>query len=200
MIKKILLSVLVVCFLPALLSPGLAHAGSGLNVLSSSAEMDFPARLTFSLSAESDASITDIRLSYKVDRMEHARVTSEVFIEFIPSTSVATEWVWDMRKTGGLPPGSSVTYWWTVTDAGDNRVETVPARINVEDRRYNWKSVVQDKVTLYWYKGDESFAGELINRNPGSLSGTHSFFFTRNIERQHGQGGGSWEYLNFRGL
>jgi len=170
MIKKIVLSVLIICFLLGMLSPGLVKADSGLNVLSSMAEMDFPARLIFSLSAESDTNITDIRLSYRVDRMEHAKITSEVFIKFVPSTSVVTEWVWDMRKTGGLPPGSSVTYWWTLTDAGDNRVETAPARVSIEDRRYDWRSITEGKVTLYWYKGDDSFAKELMKATQGALT------------------------------
>jgi hypothetical protein len=162
MIKRITLSALVICCLLVLLSPGLVQAGNGLAVLSSSAEMDFPLKLNFSLSARDDVNITDIRLHYQVDRMEHAQITSEVYIEFVPATEVATHWIWDMRKTGGLPPGSSVTYWWTVTDTGGNRMETDPARILIEDNRYDWRSLTEGKVTLFWYKGDDAFAGKLM--------------------------------------
>jgi len=170
MIKKSSLVVLVICLFLALLSPGLAQAGSGLTVLTSSAEMDFPSNLTFNLSAESDVDIADIRLNYTVDRMEHARITSEIYIEFVPATSVSAQWVWDMRRTGGLPPGSSLTYWWTVTDTGGSRVKTEPARISIEDNRYEWRSLTRGKVTLYWYKGDDSFAGELMEAAQGALT------------------------------
>jgi len=170
MIKKSSLVVLVIGLLLALLGPGLAQAGSGLTVLTSSAEMDFPSSLTFNLSAESDVDIADIRLHYMVDRMGHAQVTSEIYIEFIPATSVAAQWVWDMRRTGGLPPGSSVAYWWTVTDTGGSRVKTEPARIRVEDNRYDWRSLTWGKVTLYWYEGDDSFAGELMAAAQGALT------------------------------
>jgi hypothetical protein len=107
MIKKSILSIAIGLLL-LLLVPGMVQAESELSVLTSSAEMDFPTRLIFNVSARSDASITDIRLHYRVERMEHALITSEVYIEFTPATSVTEEWVWDMRKTGGLPPGSRV--------------------------------------------------------------------------------------------
>jgi hypothetical protein len=169
--KKIISSVLAICMLLGLwLVPGQVQAGDGPAVLSSSAEMNFPASLTFRISAESGTDITDIRLSYKVERMEHARVVSEVFIKFTPANSVSTQWVWDMRKTGGLPPGSSVDYWWKVTDADGSEVETVPARVNIEDSRYDWHRLIEGEVTLYWYKGDDSFAGELMAATQKALT------------------------------
>jgi hypothetical protein len=170
MIKKTARLVLVIGCLVALFGPGLARADSELTVLASSAEMVFPSSLNFSLSAGSDVNITDIRLHYTVDRMAHAQITSEVYIEFMPATSVSEEWVWDMRKTGGLPPGSSVAYWWTVTDAGGNKVTTDLARIQIEDNRYDWRSLAEGKVTLYWYKGDDAFAGELMAVAQGALT------------------------------
>ena len=162
MIKRVSLLILVIPLLLASLSPGLAQASSGLTVLKSSAEVDFPASLNFSLSAESDTDITDIRLHYMVERMTHAEVVSEVYIDFEPAPVVDAEWAWDMRKTGGLPPGSSVRYWWTVADADGNKVQTEPVRVRVDDHRYAWNDLTQGKVTLYWYEGDDSFARELM--------------------------------------
>jgi len=162
MINKAGILALVVCLLLAILSPGLVQAQSGLTVLDSSAQAEFPANLKFNLSAESDVAITDIRLHYAVDRVSFAQVTSEVYIEFVPSPAVEAEWTWDMRKMGGLPPGSSVDYWWTVKDASGSRVETAPVKVHFDDLRYPWHSLTEGKVTLYWYKGDESFAREIM--------------------------------------
>jgi hypothetical protein len=170
MIKKSILSAIAIGLLLVLLIPGIVQADSELSVLTSSAEMDFPSRLIFSVSARSDVNINDIRLHYRVDRMEHALITSEVYIEFIPSTRVSEEWVWDMRKTGGLPPGSGVDYWWTVTDADGDRVETNIARVQIEDKRYDWQSITEGMVTLYWYQGDDSFSGELMAAAQGALA------------------------------
>jgi hypothetical protein len=170
MMKRTLLSFLAILLLLAFFISGAVKADSPLAVLDSSARMDFPARLIFNISAGSDASITDIRLHYRVDRKEHAKVTSEVYIGLTPAKSVTTQYILDMRKTGGLPPGSSLSYWWTVADASGKKVETTPARINIEDGRYNWRKNTQGRVTLYWYQGDDSIAGELMAATQQALT------------------------------
>ena len=164
MIRKSVLLALVACLSLALLVPRLvqAQAQSELVVLVSSAQAEFPSRLDFSLSAESNTNITDIRLHYIVDMEGFAQVTSEVYIEFVPATTADVGWTWDMRKTGGLPPGSSVDYWWVVEDDENGMVETAPAKVNFDDFRYPWRSLTEGKLTLYWYEGRESFAQELM--------------------------------------
>jgi len=153
----------VLCLFLALLSPCLVQAQGGLAIVDSSADVEFPYKLDFSLSVESDVDITDIRLHYQVDRMSFARVTSEVSVDFVPAASVDADWSWDMRKTGGLPPGSGVLYWWTVGDASGDRVETAPIEIRFDDNRYPWQSLTEGRVTIYWYQGEDSFAQELMD-------------------------------------
>lgn len=169
MTKRIGLTLLIICLL-LLLSPGSVQADSRLAVLSSSAETDFPAAINFKLSAESDVNITDIRLNYSVGRIGFAQVTSEVYIEFAPAARVETEWLWDMRMTGGLPPGSVVEYWWTVIDAKGDRARTESVRIPFDDTRYAWQSLTDGKVTFYWYKGDSAFVQGLRTATRQALS------------------------------
>ena len=162
MIKKLGVLALVCCLFLLILSPSLVQAQGGLIVLDSSAQVEFPSKLNFSLSAQSEVNITDIRFHYVIDRLSYAQVTSEVYIEFTPATTVEASWDWDMRKTGGLPPGSSLEYWWTVEDAKQDKIETAPIRVQFDDTRYSWRSLTEGEVTIYWYKGDESFARELM--------------------------------------
>lgn len=162
MISKVrILALALLVFLP-LLSPAPVQAQGELTIVDSSVQADFPHRLSFSLSAKSDVNITDVRLHYQVDQMSFAQVTSEVYIEFIPATSINVDWTWDMRKTGGLPPGSSVVYWWTVEDAQGDRAETAPVQVSFDDDRYPWRSLTEGKVTIYWYEGGGSFAQEVM--------------------------------------
>jgi len=144
------------------LRPATVQAVDGLQVLESRVQVDFPMKVDFSLSASGDADITDIRLHYTVDRMSHAEVVSEVILQFEPATMVDAGWGWDLRKIGGLPPGSSLSYWWTIEDARGEKMETGPAVIQMDDDRYPWRSLSEGLLTLYWYEGDESFAGELM--------------------------------------
>jgi len=162
MIKKASILALVIYLFLSILSPVLVQAQSGLAILDSSAQAEFPSRLSFNLAAQSDVNITDIRLGYTVDRASFAQVTSEVYIEFAPATTVDVEWTWDMRKTGGLPPGAGVDYWWTVEDASGGRIETAPSQVQFDDNRYSWRSLTEGEVTIYWYKGNDSFAREIM--------------------------------------
>ena len=168
--KKIIFLFLLVFSLLVFLVPGAVRAGSGLTVSDASAQVNFPASITFSIAAESDVSITDIRLHYSVERMTFSQVTAEVYITFIPAKSVKTQSILDMRKTGGLPPGSTVDYWWTVTDAAGKKIETGLYSVHIEDERYDWKILQQGQVTLYWYEGDNSFAGELMAATQDALA------------------------------
>ncbi|UCC90427.1 MAG: peptidase MA domain-containing protein [Dehalococcoidia bacterium] len=162
MINKAYLLALAACLFLALLAPSLVQAQGGLTILDSRAQAEFPYRLNFSLSAESDVNITDIRLHYRVDRIGFAQVTSEVYIEFVPTNTVGIDWSLEMVKIGGLPPGSNIDYWWTVKDAKGDRVETAPVVVKLDDTRYPWQSLIEGKVTICWYQGDQSFAQELM--------------------------------------
>ena len=162
MIKKLTLLALAIFSLLALLGPGLVRAQPELTIRDSSAQVAFPLAISFGVSAESAADITDIRLHYRVDRLSFAPVTSEAYIEFQPATEVSVNWSLEMIRIGGLPPGSSVEYWWTVEDAGGDKAATAPAIVLLADNRYDWRSLTEGRVTLYWYQGDEPFAQELM--------------------------------------
>ena len=170
MINKARLLALAVCLFLALLVPSLVQAQGRLAILDSSAQAEFPLRLNFGLSAESDTNITDIRLHYRVEQVGFAQVTSEVYIEFVPASSVNIDWSLEMMKIGGLPPGSSVEYWWTVEDVRGDRVETAPVQVRFDDTRYPWQSLTQGKVIICWYQGDQSFAQELMLAAQQSLA------------------------------
>ncbi len=145
------------------------QADSGISVLDSSVEVHFPAALVFNLEAESDFDIVNARLHYQVDKMNYAQVTSEGWPDFTPATRVATNWIWDMRKSS-LPPGAAVTYWWTIEDTSGNKVETSSNTVHFNDIRYDWRSLTEGQLTLFWYEGDDSFAQELMNASEQGLA------------------------------
>ncbi len=163
MIKKVGILALVLCLLLVILTPGQVQAQSELAIVNSSAVAIFPYQLSFSLSARSSVNITDIRLCFTVDRVGFAEVVSEGYVEFTPATTVDVSWALEMVKIGGLPPGSTVAYWWRVEDASGERVESAPAQIRYDDARYSWRSLTEGKVTIYWYNGDDLFTQELMS-------------------------------------
>jgi len=159
MIKRILLLTLVLLLL---LTPSLVNAESEISVLDSSVETHFPSELIFHLEAESPANIVDARLHYQVEKMNYTQVTSEGWPDFTPATKIETSWTWDMRKAS-LPPGSAITYWWTIEDAEGRKDETPPSGVCFDDLGYDWQSLTEGELNLFWYEGDDSFAGELMD-------------------------------------
>jgi len=174
MIKKILVSIVSAVLISSVFAaPVLARPEGGLTVLENSAEAEFPQSINFTLTAESSVDITDIRLHYTVDHESFARVTSEVYIEFTPYTFVNIEGDLDMRKTGGLPPGTVIKYWWTLEDSDGNRTETVPVDVLFDDPRHDWQVLSEGQITMYWYEGDRSFADALMSAAQDGLELLH---------------------------
>jgi hypothetical protein len=163
MTKRFAIIALVVCLTLAALSPVIVQAQGELSVINSWAEADFPTSLSLNLSARSNFNITDIRLCYSVDHIGFADVFSEALLDFVPATTVDVSWSLDMVKVGGLPPGSSLDYWWKIEDASGARLETEPANVRFEDTRYDWDSLTEGELTLYCYQHDEAFVNELMD-------------------------------------
>jgi hypothetical protein len=160
--KKLSVIICTVILLQMVVPFTSSQAAGGISIISDSVVAEYPDKLNFSLSVESDSDITDVRLHYQVDRLCYADVTSEVYIDIYPDTVIEAEWSWDMRKTGGLPPGTVVKYWWTITDASGAGLETQPDILAYYDNRYSWQKIEKDGVTLYWYKGNREFAEALL--------------------------------------
>jgi hypothetical protein len=157
----------IILALLLLLSPSPVAAETGIAVIASDVDVDFPSRAVFTVQAESYVDIVDVRLRYQVDRMNYAEVISEGWADFTTSTRIEANWVWDMTNAS-LPPGAEVTYWWIIEDADGNRVETSPEIMHFDDSRFTWHSLTSSVgdgagMTLSWYTGGDSFARELMN-------------------------------------
>jgi hypothetical protein len=158
MIKRI---ILISLLLLLWIIPSIASADSGIVILDETVELDFPQKIIFHLGANSDVDIVDARLHYQVIKRNYAQVVGEGWPDFIPADSIKTSWVWDMRKSS-LPPGVAIIYWWTVEGADGEFIQTTPLELNYDDLRYDWQSLNEGQIILYWYEGDDSFARELM--------------------------------------
>ena len=167
--KSFVLIIMIACIVITLVPMTGAVAAEGLTVRDNGTVIDFPMGVMFSVDAESSSDIIDIRLHYMIDRERFARVVNEIKLPFTSDDTVTAEWYWDMRMTGGLPMGTNVDYWWTVTDESGTIAESLPVTLILEDTRYDWRSIEDGMVTLNWYHGDEAFAGELMDATQGSL-------------------------------
>jgi hypothetical protein len=150
-----------------LLGPSLVTAEAGITVIASDVDVNFPSQAVFTVEAESNVNIVDVRLYYQVDKMNYAEVISEGWADFTPANKIDANWVWDMSNAS-LPPGGEVTYWWMIEDDDGNRVETAPKIMHFDDSRFAWQSLTSSVgegggMTLFWYTGGDSFARELMD-------------------------------------
>ena len=148
-----------------LAAPALAQGAN----LEPSVEVDFPSAITFRLRAEAPVEITRAVLRYELERITCFQEVVERQGTLTPGKRVEATWTWDMRKTGGLPAGATMKYSWTVTDAQGGKHQTEEKTFIFEDQRYSWRKIESERVTLFWYRGDEAFARRLLQASTTTL-------------------------------
>ncbi len=141
----------------------------GFTVTLGTPEVDFPESMEFRVQVEGGAEVTGISLQYRMDRMGIFPVTSVVFPDFTPGVKTTAAWTWDMEQTGGLPPGADLTYWWSIEDSAGHRADTPARTASFDDGRHEWRKLDGSGFTLYWYKGDDGFAGQLVDAGEEAL-------------------------------
>lgn len=92
MLKKICFVILAVSLLAISGSTIAVGAQTEITVIRNSTDISFPQSIGFTLEAESNQDIIDIRLQYTVDRHSFAQVTSEVLFSFEPGRNVTVSW------------------------------------------------------------------------------------------------------------
>ncbi len=58
---------------------------------------------------------------------------------------------------GGLPPFSTLIYWWEVQDAAGHKTVTASQSVDYLDNRFAWHSVAEGILHVHWYEGDSAF-------------------------------------------
>jgi hypothetical protein len=140
--------------------PTQVAAQEPIRVLDQSVETAFRDYITFNIDLESDSPITEARLLYRVAG-QFATARGDAEIE--PGTQVQTSFTIDQNRDY-LPPGTELEYWWTITDEAGNELKTEPQPLLYLDDRHDWQTLSNDRLTLYWYRGDRAFGEALFDQ------------------------------------
>ncbi|MEW6566723.1 MAG: peptidase MA family metallohydrolase [Chloroflexota bacterium] len=131
---------------------------------------DFPREIRFVLEASSASTIESAELEFGTEALACGQATTRAFPEdFTPSNVIRVEWLWDLRRTGALPPGTVVWWRWTVRNASGGQVVTETQRLTFRDERVSWRTVSQDTLTIYWHEGSTAFAEALLEAGNQAL-------------------------------
>jgi hypothetical protein len=158
-----------------------AEAQTGPTVTDGAVDAVFPDRLIFHASAGSSTEIEKVRLRYEI-LPDGSNASGEA--EFQPGKSISAVFALQApdQPTFYLAPGTTIRYHWEVTDAAGNTGRTDEATFFYTDGRFQWSSLEQGGVTIYYYAGSEDDAramlevgAENIARMSALLGGTVDF-------------------------
>lgn len=138
-----------------------AHAQAGPTVTAGAVDAAFPDRLVFHASAEGSAEIEKVRLRYEI-LPDGSNASGEA--EFQPGKSVSAVFALQApdQPTFYLAPGTTIRYYWEVTDAAGNTGRTEEATFFYDDDRFQWSHLEQGGVTIYFYAGSEDDARAML--------------------------------------
>jgi len=141
-------------------SPALAQAGP--TVTDGGVDAAFPDSLVFRASAQSDSTIEKVRLRYTILPDGTAAVAEA---KFQPGKSISASYALQSRDQTSLylPPGTTINYYWEVTDADGLTARTEQATFFYTDGRFDWTSLEAGGVTVYFYSGSEDDARKMLS-------------------------------------
>jgi hypothetical protein len=160
-------SLILLFVLLLVIVPGVVAQEASVDVTMQDVTSAFRDNVTFTLSANSDTEIVDVDLLYKIAGQV---ATSRNQADFEPGTSVGAEFILNQNEPGNyFPPGTELEYWWKLTDADGNVTATERQTLVYLDETRDWSTLDNERLTLYWYEGDDEFSQNLYDRANASL-------------------------------
>jgi len=141
-----------------------------ITVARNEVESRFPLAAVFTLEASSSHAITDVVLEFATDAKTCGESTDRVVPDdFAVGPTVVAHWTWDLRRTGALPPGTTIAWRWIVRDDSGAELVTPDRTIVIDDTQYDWRETTAGPLRLHWYSGDSSFARDLLEAGEEAL-------------------------------
>ncbi|MCH7698911.1 MAG: hypothetical protein IH865_08250 [Chloroflexi bacterium] len=129
-------------------------AQTGVELRASSARSDFPNGLVFNMTLEAAAGFDEVRLIYQI-APDGVRTTAQP--DCTEGAVASCRFDLASGPRASLIPGAEVTYFWRITSGGET-TETARQLVVYEDTRFDWKTVSEGNLTVWWYAGDEEEA------------------------------------------
>ncbi len=158
------------CFLLLVVTAVPLHAQTAPIVITENQiTSDFPETFTFHLALESEIDINRIVLRYGTNERSCQEGGSLQNVTFDAGNLVETEWEWELRRSGAIPPGAVVWWQWEIQDEDGNIVTTDLQEFLVSDESHEWQSVAENGVTVSWYAGSNAFGQAMLEQTTSSL-------------------------------
>ena len=146
------IAISLVLALLAFTASSLALADEGdIEVVEATAVSQFPDGILFSVEAESAGVIDEVRVFIK--KADQSGRSSYRSIEVEPGEVVSGETLLPVSGGGGdyFPPGTKISYHFEIRDKAGGVVRTERTDFVYEDSRFEWLTVGDDLITVYYY-------------------------------------------------
>ncbi len=147
----------------SLLTVSPIHASPLVDVSQNEVVINFPETATFKLEATGASEIQSVVLEYGNEQQTCGEVIAKAYPQFTPGTSVSTEWTWEMRQSGSLPPGSQLWWRWHITDSEGKETVTDRKTATWLDSTHDWQTISRGVLNLHWYGKDKAFAQKMLD-------------------------------------
>lgn len=138
-----------------------------LSLTENTLDYRFAESIRFALDAALDRPVEDVVLRYFVGAEDDAPVNRRL-PEYEPGTRVRAEHADDLVR-GQIPPAAPITWWWELRGADGATVETPRETEIYLDGSFDWQSLQEGEVEVWWYEGDRAFAEDLAARTTAAL-------------------------------
>ena len=128
-----------------------AQDPSPITVVAYSAESQFPEGMTFTVDLESELRIDDVRVTFEIgDRGS----TQYSYLELDQTSRPLINGELFHRTNSRdryVPPGTSIKYWFEITDENGDTLITEPDTFRFDDARFEWEEVTLGPVTILYH-------------------------------------------------
>jgi hypothetical protein len=155
-------------------APHAARAQSAIDVTSTNAEISFPQGITFTLDVTVSGTLDDVRIDYQI-APDGVRTTAVP--QCTSGQAVHCTFRFANSQSNPLIPGGVVTYSWSLTSGGQTQ-DTPSQTVTYMDTRYDWKTVSDGNLTLWYYSGSESDARAVLKAGRESIDQTSALINT----------------------
>lgn len=143
------------------------------SVTQNNAEINFPTSVVFSVNLDSADSIARVKLHYGTNRDSCGTVSALAYPEFTTGSSANARWEWDMRQSGGEPPGTTIWWQWEYIDNQGKSEFTDKKEILWLDDIHDWQLLEDGLIRFHYYENDANYASTLKKAAVDALNHLH---------------------------
>ena len=140
-----------------------AFAAARADVTNDQVTFSFPNTATFSATLSANSNITSVTLEYGDKQQTCGDVIAKAYPQITPGKTVQTEWTWDMRQSGSLPPGTSIWWRWLYTDETGAQFSSETQSATWLDDVHDWQTLSGGDLRVHWYGNDKAFGQTMLD-------------------------------------